>query len=145
MEKNKKQGYFLPVKGQLISVSEEVYKEFYRITEHGKYLTKKDSNNQLSYYDGWNLERDNGVECFPDTTINVEETVMRHFLAEKLIECLLMLKRDEFEIIYGIYILKQTEAEVAEKLNVSQTLVNRKKKRALLNLRLKLKDFYDFL
>jgi sigma-70, region 4 superfamily len=36
-----KKEYFLYVKGEAVKVSEEVYKVYWRITEHEKYLQRK--------------------------------------------------------------------------------------------------------
>ena len=37
-----KKEYFLYVKGKEVKVSEEVYKAYWKITEHEKYLQRKD-------------------------------------------------------------------------------------------------------
>ena len=37
-----KEEYFLYVKGKAVKVSEEVYKAYWKITEHEKYLQRKD-------------------------------------------------------------------------------------------------------
>ena len=52
-----KKDYYLYVKGKAVKVSEEVYKAYWKITEHEKYLIKKDwKNNVIPFsaldYDG---------------------------------------------------------------------------------------------
>ena len=52
-----KKEYFLYVKGKAVKVSEEVYRAYWKITEHEKYLIKKDwKNNVIPFsaldYDG---------------------------------------------------------------------------------------------
>ena len=42
-----KKDYYLYVKGKAVKVSEEVYKAYWKITEHEKYLIKKDWKNNV--------------------------------------------------------------------------------------------------
>lgn len=48
-----KKEYFLYVKGKEVKVNEEIYRAYWRITEHEKYLQRKDwgcEKNRLSFF-----------------------------------------------------------------------------------------------
>ena len=69
-----KKDYYLYVKGKAVKVSEEVYKAYWKITEHEKYLIKKDwKNNVIPFsaldYDG------HFVDNIIDERIDLEKIV----------------------------------------------------------------------
>ena len=47
-----KREYYLYVKGKAVPVSEEVYKAYWKITEHEKYLQRKDWKHNVIPFSG---------------------------------------------------------------------------------------------
>ena len=69
-----KKEYFLYVKGKAVKVNEEIYRAYWRITEHEKYLQRKDwKYNVLPFsvfdYDG------HFIDNIVDESIDIEKIV----------------------------------------------------------------------
>ena len=93
-----KKEYFLYVKGKAVKVSEEVYKAYWKITEHEKYLIKKDwKNNVIPFsvldYDG------HFVDNIIDERIDLEKIVEVKMQIEELNKALATLTKKEKELI----------------------------------------------
>ena len=85
-----KKEYYLYVKGNAVPVSEEVYKAYWKITEHEKYLIKKDwKNNVISFlalnHDG------HFVDNIIDERIDLEKIVEVKMQIEELHKALVTL------------------------------------------------------
>ena len=78
-----KKEYYIYVRGKAVPVSEEVYKTYWKITEHEKYLIKKDwKHNVISFsaldYDG------HFVDNIIDERIDLEKIVEVKMQIEEL-------------------------------------------------------------
>ena len=87
-----KKEYFIYVKGKAVKVSEEVYKAYWKITEHEKYLIKKDwKNNVIPFsaldYDG------HFVDNIIDERIDLEKIVEVKMQIEELNKALATLTK----------------------------------------------------
>ena len=88
--------YYLYVKGKAVLVSEEVYKAYWKITEHEKYLQRKDwKHNVISFsaldYDG------HFVDNIIDEKIDLEKIVEVKMQIEELHRALNTLTKEERE------------------------------------------------
>ena len=97
-----KKDYYLYVKGKAVKVSEEVYKAYWKITEHEKYLIKKDwKNNVIPFsaldYDG------HFVDNIIDERIDLEKIVEVKMQIEELNKALATLTKKERELIEAIF------------------------------------------
>ena len=97
-----KKEYFLYVKGKEVKISEEVYKAYWKITEHEKYLIKKDwKNNVIPFsaldYDG------HFVDNIIDERIDLEKIVEVKMQIEELNKALATLTKKEKELIEAIF------------------------------------------
>lgn len=128
MEKNEQRKYALPVNGELVPVTEEIYKEFYRVTEHEKYLYRKDLKNGLISYDDWKFN------SITNKNENTEDLVLKQLILKELKASLLTLNAIDAEIIDALYNHQITEASIAKKLGVKQQTVHKRKKRILKDL-----------
>lgn len=140
MEDKEKNVFVLPVKGELIQVTKEVYMEFYKQRNHEKYLKRKDKDNGIVSYDSWKMERQNGIDFLIDEDANIEDETMKKSDFEKLTKCLRLLTSDELYLIHKIYVECKTEKEVSYILKVTQQSVNIRKRKILKKLYNMLKD-----
>ena len=86
MDKDKRE-YFIYVKGKAVKVSEEVYKAYWKITEHEKYLIKKDWKNNVIPFSAL------------DERIDIEKIVEVKMQIEELNKALATLTKKERELI----------------------------------------------
>lgn len=139
MKNEKRTVFVLPVKGALISVSKEVYIEFYKLKNHEEYLEYKDKINGLVSYDSWEMSSRVGVDFLIDENTNVEDEVIKRVYIKELMKCIKLLNKDEMILLYKIYYEDKTEKEIASILKVTQQAVNVKKKSLLKKLYIMLK------
>ena len=111
-----KKEYFLYVKGKAVKVSEEVYKAYWRITEHEKYLQRKDwKYNVLPFsvfdYDG------HFIDNIVDESIDIEKIVEVKMQIEELNKALNSLTEEERDIITAIFFREESLRSIGERKN----------------------------
>ena len=134
-----KREYVLYVKGKAIPVSEEVYKAYWKITEHEKYLIKKEwKNNVIPFsaldYDG------HFVDNIIDERIDLEKTVEVKVQIEELNKALATLTKEERELIEAIFYKEEGLRSISKKEKVSHQAISGRRDRILEKLRKLLKD-----
>lgn len=138
MNENIKKYYVRLENNQIIEVSKEVYIAYYSMKREEKYQKERDLKHGLLYYDDWDTEEINGVEFIKDKNVNIDENIMFQELYEAILN---------FENIYDeqkILLLLasgEKESNIAKRLKMSQSTVNRKKVRLLILLREYLEEF----
>ena len=120
-----KKEYFLYVKGKAVKVSEEVYKAYWKITEHEKYLIKKDwKNNVISFlalnHDG------HFVDNIVDEKIDLEKIVEVKTQIEELHKALNTLTKEERELIEAIFYKEQSLRSIGKKEKVSYQAIGKR-------------------
>ena len=134
-----KREYVLYVKEKAIPVSEEVYKAYWKITEHEKYLIKKEwKNNVIPFsaldYDG------HFVDNIIDERIDLEKTVEVKVQIEELNKALATLTKEERELIEAIFYKEESLRSISKKEKVSHQAISGRRDRILEKLRKLLKD-----
>ena len=134
--------------GQLIEVSEEVYKVYTQGKRKHRYLTvdlkieeiKVDQEKQTvtvtpSREDSFDrLTDDNNVQ-FADEDEAVEETVIHKLMIEKLRSVLDKLSPDEYALIYALYYRGLSERQWSSETGIPQKTINNRKRRILNKLK----------
>ena len=120
-----KKEYYLYVKGNAVPVSEEVYKVYWKITEHEKYLIKKDwKNNVISFlalnHDG------HFVDNIIDERIDLEKIVEVKMQIEELHKALNTLTKEERELIEAIFYKEQSLRSIGKKEKVSYQAIGKR-------------------
>ena len=134
-----KKEYYLYVKGKAVKVSEEVYKAYWKITEHEKYLIKKDwKNNVIPFsaldYDG------HFIDNIVDKSIDIEKIVEVKMQIEELNKALATLTKKERELIEAIFYKEESLRSIGKKEKVSYQAIGKRRDKILEKLRKLLED-----
>ncbi|EHL16071.1 hypothetical protein HMPREF9629_01496 [Peptoanaerobacter stomatis] len=121
-----KKEYYLYVKGKAVPVSEEVYKAYWKITEHEKYLQRKDwKHNVLSFSA---LDHDGHfVDNIIDEKIDLEKIVEVKMQIEELHRALNTLTREERELMEAIFYREESLRSISRKEKVSYQAIGKSK------------------
>ena len=97
-----KKEYFLYIKGKAVKVNEAIYRAYQKMTEHEKYLQRKDwKYNVLPFsvfdYDG------HFIDNIVDESIDIEKIVEVKMQIEELNKALNSLTEEERDIITAIF------------------------------------------
>lgn len=138
VDKDKRE-YFIYVKGKAVKVSEEVYKAYWKITEHEKYLIKKDwKNNVIPFsaldYDG------HFVDNIIDERVDLEKIVEIKMQIEELNKALATLTKKERELIEAIFYKEEGLRSIGKKEKVSYQAIGKRRDKILEKLRKLLED-----
>ena len=125
--------YYIYVKGKAVPVSEEVYKAYWKITEHEKYLQRKDwKHNVISFsaldYDG------HFIDNIIDERIEVKMQI------EELNKALATLTKEEQELMEAIFYREESLRSIGRKEKVSYQAIGKRRDKILEKLRKILKD-----
>ena len=91
MDKDKRE-YFIYVKGKAVPVSEEVYKAYWKITEHEKYLQRKDWKYDAIPFSAMDYDG-HFVDNITDERIDIEKIVEVKMQIEELNKALATLTK----------------------------------------------------
>ena len=138
MDKDKLE-YYIYIRGKAVPTSEEVYKAYWKLTEHEKYLQRKDwKNNVLTFssfdYDG------HLIDNIIDERIDLEKIVEVKMQIEELNKALATLTKEERELIEAIFYKEESLRSIGKKEKVSHQTISRRKCRILEKLRKILED-----
>ena len=131
--------YYIYVKGKAVPVSEEVYKAYWRVTEHEKYLQRKDwKRGVISFsaldYDG------HFIDNIIDERIDLEKIVEVKMQIEELNKALATLTKEEQELMEAIFYREESLRSIGKKEKVSYQAIGKRRDKTLEKLRELLKD-----
>lgn len=134
-----KKEYFLYVKGKAVKVSEEVYKAYWKITEHEKYLIKKDWKNNVIPF---STPDNDGhfVDNIIDERVDLEKIVEVKMQIEELNKALATLTKKEKELIEAIFYKEESLSSIGKKEKVSYQAIGKRRDKILEKLRKLLED-----
>ena len=129
-----KKEYYLYVKGKAVKVNEEIYRAYWRITEHEKYLQRKDwKYNVLPFsvfdYDG------HFIDNIVDESIDIEKIVEVKMQIEKLNKALATLTEEERDIITAIFFKEESLRSIGERKNRSYQAIGKRRDKILEKLK----------
>ena len=134
-----KKEYFLYVKGKEVKVSEEVYKAYWKITEHEKYLQRKDWKYGVIPFS--TLDNDGHfVDNIIDERIDLEKIVEVKMQIEELNKALATLTKKERELIEAIFYKEESLRSIGKKEKVSYQAIGKRRDKILEKLRKLLED-----
>ncbi|MDU6182775.1 MAG: sigma-70 family RNA polymerase sigma factor [Anaerococcus vaginalis] len=131
--------YYLYVKGEAIPISEEVYKAYWKITEHEKYLQKKDCKYGVIPF--LSLDHDGHfVDNIIDEKIDLEKIVEVKMQIEELHKALATLTKEERELMEAIFYREESLRSISRKEKVTHQAIGQRRDQILEKLRKILED-----
>lgn len=127
--------YYIYVKGEKIYISEDLYKSYWQLVNHEKYLRRKDKINGLVLFSAIEKGEFNFEEQLPDNHVDVEKLVETKLMIEQLNKALLTLSDKEFDIIKALYFEDYSIRQVADQQEMSPTSLFRLRNRILTYLK----------
>ena len=134
-----KKEYFLYVKGKAVKVSEEVYKAYWKITEHEKYLQRKDWKYDVIPFSAMDYDG-HFVDNITDERIDIEKIVEVKMQIEELNKALATLTKKERELIEAIFYKEESLRSIGKKEKVSYQAIGKRRDKILEKLRKLLED-----
>ena len=131
--------YYLYVKGKAIPVSEEVYKAYWKITEHEKYLQRKDWKHNVILFSA--LDHDGHFEDnIIDEKIDLEKIVEVKMQIEELHRALNTLTKEERELMEAIFYREESLRSISRKEKITHQAIRQRRDKILEKLRKILED-----
>ena len=134
-----KKEYFLYVKGKAVPVSEEVYKAYWKITEHEKYLQRKDWKYDVIPFSAMDYDG-HFVDNIIDERVDLEKIVEVKMQIEELNKALATLTKKERELIEAIFYKEESLRSIGKKEKVSYQAIGKRRDKILEKLRKLLED-----
>ena len=134
-----KKEYFIYVKGKAVKVSEEVYKAYWKITEHEKYLQRKDWKYDVIPFSAMDYDG-HFVDNIIDERIDLEKIVEVKMQIEELNKALATLTKKERELIEAIFYKEESLRSIGKKEKVSYQAIGKRRDKILEKLRKLLED-----
>ena len=131
-----KKEYFLYVKGKAVPVSEEVYNAYWKITEHEKYLQRKDWKYSVIPFSSFDHDGP-----FIDNIVDGEKIVETQMMIEAVRNAISKLNDEERDIIERLYFNDETLSSIARGKKVSYQAIQWRKNSILKKLRVLLEEF----
>ena len=138
MDKDKRE-YFIYVKGKAVPVSEEVYKAYWKITEHEKYLQRKDWKYDVIPFSAMDYDG-HFVDNITNEKIDIEKIVEVKMQIEELNKALATLTKKERELIEAIFYKEESLRVIGKKEKVSYQAIGKRRDKILEKLRKLLED-----
>ena len=133
-----KKEYYIIVDGKKVFVSKEVYKMYWKDTNHANYLERVDRKHGLLYFS--EMDKDGHlVDNIPDKNVDVEKLVEMKALIDRLNIAMNSLTKDEREIVERLFFEDESLSSVAKRKKVSYQAIQSKKNTILA----KLKKFFE--
>ena len=134
-----KKEYHIYVRGKAVPVSEEVYKAYWKITEHEKYLQRKDWKYDVIPFSAMDYDG-HFVDNIIDERIDLEKIVEVKMQIEELNKALATLTKKERELIEAIFYKEESLRSIGKKEKVSYQAIEKRRDRILEKLRKLLED-----
>ena len=134
-----KKEYHIYVRGKAVPVSEEVYKAYWKITEHEKYLQRKDWKYDVIPFSAMDYDG-HFVDNIIDERIDLEKIVEVKMQIEELNKALATLTKKERELIEAIFYKEESLRSISKKEKVSYQAIGTRRDKILEKLRKLLED-----
>ena len=134
-----KKEYHIYVRGKAVPVSEEVYKAYWKITEHEKYLQRKDWKYDVIPFSAMDYDG-HFVDNIIDERVDLEKIVEVKMQIEELNKALATLTKKERELIEAIFYKEESLRSISKKEKVSYQAIGKRRDKILEKLRKLLED-----
>lgn len=138
-----RESYYLPLNGELISVSKEVYEEFYTHSRRERYLEERDIAKGLLYFSDYDTADNNFIDYVKDRTVNVEKIVEIGMVRKELYKALDGLNSEERDLIEQIFFSERSIRKIARDAKISHVTIQKRRNKVLEKLKEVLKYLED--
>ena len=129
-----KKEHYLYVRGKAAPVSEEIHKAYWNITEHEKYLQKKDWKYGVISFSS--LDHDGHfVDNIIDERIDLEKIVEVKMQIEELHKALATLTYEERELMEAIFYREESLRSISRREKVTHQAIGQRRDRILEKIR----------
>ncbi|WP_105135271.1 sigma-70 family RNA polymerase sigma factor [Streptococcus suis] len=126
--------YYLYIKGKAVPVSGEVYKAYWKIIEHEKYLQKKDWKYGVIPFSS--LDHDGHfIDNIIDESVDVAKIVETQMMIEALRNAISKLNNEEKDIIERLYFNDETLRSVAKLKSITHPALLKRRNKILEKLK----------
>jgi len=133
---------FIKVEGQLIEVSEEIYKEYYKQNRRERYLEERDLVNGTFSFNQYDTDKMLGEDLLVDMlAASFEEAIENKELYKELKKAILSLQEEEKELVQALYFEDKSLRQIAKEWDMPLTTLHRLHNRILGKLKEILKNF----
>ena len=126
---------FLPLHGMLMEVTEETYRDFYKVERRQKYIDERSVENGDFSYDMLTTADFNGEDILIDTSQEIDEAVIHKMMLDKLHDSLVLLSGDEQKLINALFFRNLSEREWSAETGIPQKTINDRKRRIIIKLK----------
>ena len=134
-----KKEYYLYVKGKAVKISEEVYKAYWKITEHEKDIQRKDWKHNVIPFSA--LDHDGHfVDNIIDEKIDLEKIVEVKMRIEEFHRALNTLTKEERELMEAIFYKEESLRSISRREKVTHQAISGRRDRILEKLKKLLED-----
>ena len=129
-----KKEYYLYVKGKAVPINEEVYKAYWKIIEHEKYLYRIDREHCVLPFSSFDHDG-HFVDNIVDESVDVAKIVETQMMIESLRYAISKLNDEERDIIERLYFNDETVRSVAKLKSITHPALIKRRNKILDKLR----------
>lgn len=137
----KRDKYIIRIENQPVEVTEAVYRAYYGFERRERYLEEQDREHGVMLFCELGGGRSGACCDIPDISTDIERLAMSDLLMEALE---LAFDREEMFIIRGIYIDQTGLCEVARRMGLYHSSLQRRRDRLYPRLKKFLEEYYGF-
>lgn len=126
--------YFIYVRGKKVPVSKKIYKEYWQVVNHEKYVRRLDIKNGNRPFSDYADSRDI-LANMADPKMDIEKIIETKQIMQLLYDALLTLTDDEFRIVKEIFFEEKSLTDLSKEIEVSVSTVARRRDKILRHLK----------
>lgn len=127
-----KEKYVIKVEGKMIEVSQDVYYAYFRMERQERWQEEKRKKHNILSYDALDTSETVGEDTIADmVSPSVEEITIANDIRNRLHHAVAALPKAERELIQAIYFDGVSEREYAVLRGITQTGVNKQRRKIL--------------
>lgn len=123
--------YFFRIGNQKIYVSEELYKSYWELVNHEKYIERLIIKNKVCNFSDYNFDIE---EILPDQYSDIEKIMENKYIIEELYQALNCLDEIEYQLIRNIFFEEKSLTEISKMKNISVSTVSRRRDKIIYKL-----------
>ena len=132
--KEQERKYAIVVKKERVEVTEEIYKNYYRLVERERYLDKLAERKHISI----EACQEKGIQVeyiISQTEESIEDSIIRQEMLDELALCVKLLPEQELLLIRALFFQGKSERQLSSETGVPLMTLNDRKRRILKKLK----------